>query len=263
MEMYARTMNKILNKLILLIALGSCGNAFSQDLNLFQATENNNAEEQNPRRPTRDSQANAIPAFTLVGTSRFGDKYYASLLNRDGTKVKVEWTPGRVQPMKDHIQYGIAQISSRSVSLRMPADEPCIENEDKGVSCNGNIALLKLSTATALAPSTNTNAPVRSTSENTQSVSTPTATAPNNEDSEFNQETIEGTNVLVRNPFSGELQTAPQLTPEEIAAREARRQRRAEQFSNFEVVRIPEDQIPEGMQRVRTPFGDVLEPLEN
>ena len=53
------------------------------------------------------------------------------------------------------------------------------------------------------------------------------------------------------------------LTPEQLAARDERRQRRAEQFRNFEIVRIPDDEIPEGMQRVRTPFGDSLEPAED
>ena len=75
--------------------------------------------------------------------------------------------------------------------------------------------------------------------------------------------TIGNSGVLTRNPFSGELQEAPNLSAEEITAREERRQARAEQFRNFEIVRIADDEIPEGMQRIRTPFGDRLEPDEN
>jgi hypothetical protein len=59
------------------------------------------------------------------------------------------------------------------------------------------------------------------------------------------------------------MQEAPILTEEQKAEREERRQRRAEQFRNFEIVRIADDEIPEGMQRIRTPFGDRLEPEEN
>ena len=76
-------------------------------------------------------------------------------------------------------------------------------------------------------------------------------------------DTIPGTNVLRRNPFTGELQTLPDRTPEEEAERNRIRAERAERFRNFEVVRIPDNEIPEGMQRVRTPFGDSLEPIED
>ena len=59
------------------------------------------------------------------------------------------------------------------------------------------------------------------------------------------------------------MQTLPNLTPEEIASREQRRAERAEQFRNFEIVRIADDDIPDGMRRIRTPFGDSLEPIED
>lgn len=245
-------------------ALGSKLCYAQQELNLFQATDSNEDRQANTRQPQRDAQRNTEPAFTLVGTSRFGEKYYASLRSRDGNAVKVEWNPGIVKEIEGYRDYSIAGINSRSVSIRMPESDPCIESEEKGIECNGNMAVLRLSTAKPLA-----TRPVNNTDSNQ-----PVVTAQiggvgfedSDEESEFTgdrPETIGNTNVLLRNPFSGELQTARELSPEELAAREEQRRQRAERFRNFEIIRIPDDEIPEGMRRLRTPFGDSLEPIED
>ena len=236
--------------------------SFSQDegLNLFQATERAQSD-QDSRTPQRSSTTSQDPAFTLVGTSRFGEKYYASLLSRSGDSVRVEWETGIVKNIEGYSGYGIADVNSRSVSLRLPSSETCISNELKGVRCNGNFAVLTLSNADPMksnSPINNVN--VVSQSDNAGQITTEGLSS---EESQEEKTTIGDTDVLIRNPFSGELQTVPDLAPEQIATREERRQRRAEQFRNFEIVRIPDDEVPVGMQRVRSPFGDSLEPIED
>ncbi len=92
----------------------------------------------------------------------------------------------------------------------------------------------------------------------------------NNSDTEFSNPEKENIDIIdgeegrfFKNPFSGEMQEIPELSPEELARRDERRGRRAEMFRDFEIVRIPDEDIPEGMQRIRTPFGDSLEPVES
>jgi len=148
-----------------------------------------------------------------------------------------------VIPIKEFNSFSIVDIGSRSVSIRYPADTPCVNSIDLGITCNGNMAVLRLSN---LAPIENNQV------ENNQA---------ENRIVEIDEN--ESVSKMIRNPFSGEMQEAPILTEEQKAEREERRQRRAEQFRNFEIVRIADDEIPEGMQRIRTPFGDRLEPEEN
>lgn len=231
---------------------------FAQELDLFQATDNPEETRQNTRSPQqRNAAANSEPVFTLVGTSRFGDEYSASLLTRERDSVIVEWTPGMVTGIEGYRNFGIADIGSRSVSVRHPDSDPCVENLDKGVKCNGNMAVLTLSNAQ----------PLESRERETESTIEINTSSADGEPVALNENgeplTIGNTGVLTRNPFTGELQSAPELSPEELAAREARRQRRAEQFRDFEIVRIGDNEIPEGMQRIRTPFGDRLEPTED
>lgn len=239
-------LQKVLLPLTTLFILPSHG--FAQDLNLFQATDNPEERQTDTRRSQRASERNTDPAFTLVGTSRFGDKYYASLMHRSGQSVQVPWTKGRVQNIDGYPGFGVADIRSRAVSVRFPDSDPCIQNLQKGVECNGNIGVLRLANAT----------PMESRVE-PEPATNDSGVSANEDEAVMTEDGV----TLIRNPFSGELQEAPQLTPEEIAAREARRQRRAEAFRDFEIVRIADDEIPEGMQRVRTPFGDRLEPVED
>jgi len=243
-------------KQIMLTSLFLSQFSFGQtELNLFQETADSpQRTETSTRRPERTNQRESEPAFTLVGTSRFGDEYFASLLARNGDSVKADWKMGTVAEIEGYRGYSIASIGSRKVSIRMPDSESCIESESKGVRCNGNIALLTLSYSEPL-----------EVVENIENSIVINDSVENGDDSETltddeSSQTIGNSRVLRRNPFSGELQELPNLTPEQQAARDARTQERAERFRNFEIVRIPDDEIPEGMQRVRTPFGDSLEP---
>ena len=227
------------------------GLAWSQELDLFQAVENTEENQENSRRTVRPERQTTEPAFTLVGTSRFGERYVASLLARDGQKVTVEWEKSQAKEILGYRGFSVVDMGSRRVTLDLPENESCVENEAKGVKCNGSYALLSLSVAQ----------PIEQIAEQNRNTNIVAESAPGTE-SESDAEEAESEPRVFRNPFTGEMQELPELTPEEQAAREERRQRRAEQFRNFEIVRIPDDEIPEGMQRIRTPFGDSLEPIE-
>ena len=232
---------------------------YSQQLDLFQTTEPNRQEETTSRRdrPSRENTNNSEPTFVLVGSSRFGDKYVVSLLSKDNKKITMEWTPGKIEAIDGYLNYGLADVGSRKATIRYPDAESCFSNPKRGVICNGNMAVLTLSNAEPIESSI-LNEPKKLVEE----FANPFELISNDTFDE-NSETIPGTNVLRRNPLSGELQTLPDLSPDEIAARERRRAERAEQFRDFEIVRIPDDEIPDGMRRVRTPFGDSLEPIED
>jgi hypothetical protein len=53
-----------------------------------------------------------------------------------------------------------------------------------------------------------------------------------------------------------------QLSPEEQAARAQRQQQRTDRLRAFQGRRIDDADIPPGMQRARTPFGDTLVPIQ-
>lgn len=234
--------------------------AFGQGLNLFQQTESSQGQQVDNTSPQRASRTQSTPAFTLIGIGRFGDEYYASLLSREGDSVRVKYDGKGITNIEGYRGFRIADISSRRVSIRFPDTDPCIENLDKGVQCRDDIALLTLRNATPLESKIPVSTDIITAGSEFESISI------NEGDSvvfEDNPDTIPGTNVLRRNPFTGELQTLPNRTPEEEAERNRIRAERAERFRNFEVVRISDNEIPEGMQRIRTPFGDSLEPIED
>lgn len=256
-------MKTIKSNLLITLCILTCPvSGFGQELNLFQQTESSQSQQVDNGRPQRASRAQSAPAFTLVGISRFGEEYYASLLSREGDSVRVKYNGKGITNIEGYRGFRIADISSRRVSIRFPDTDPCIENLDKGVQCLDDIALLTLRNATPKESrvSAQDTEEIISEGSDFESISINESDAVVFEDS---PDTIPGTNVLRRNPFTGELQTLPNRTPEEEAERNRIRAERAERFRNFEVVRIADDEIPEGMQRVRTPFGDSLEPIED
>jgi len=245
--------------LITLVSLDSTL-VLGQELDLFQQIENGNTQQLENGRPQRSSQSQSTPAFTLVGISRFGDKYFISLNNRDGGSVTVKYDGQEITNIDGYRGFRIAGVKSRMVSIRNPDSDPCIENLEKGVKCMNGIAVLTFANGTPIKSKVKSNEILTIESSELESITINEGDAEVFEDS---PDTIPGTNVLRRNPFTGELQTLPDRTPEEEAERNRIRAERAERFRNFEVVRIPDNEIPEGMQRVRTPFGDSLEPIED
>ena len=254
-------MKTMRNNLLMILSVLTCPVlVFGQELDLFQQTESSQSQLADNGRPQRASRAQSTPAFTLVGISRFGDVYFASLRSREGDSVSVKYDGKGITNIEGYRGFRIADISSRRVSIRFPDTDPCIENLDKGVQCRDDIALLTLRNATPMESKVKVVEEIITEGSEFESISINEGDAVAFED---NPNTIPGTNVLRRNPFTGELQTLPDRTPEEQAEVNRLRAERNERFRNFEVVRIADNEIPEGMQRVRTPFGDSLEPIED
>ncbi len=226
----------------------------AQPLTLFEPLEATTTPQQQAaaqqsaiRRPGQQPNE---PVFSLRSTSKFGDQYRTTLVNRDGTTVRIQYEPGRPAQVLGHPGFAVLDVSPRQVTLELPASEPCIENRDKGVSCVGpNLATLTLSNAAPIRPAQPQQArgpavPVRGVAF-PEGVSTAMEAA-----------MAEG--AVVMNPFTGEVQAVQQLTPEERAMRAQMQAERAGQLRDLQQQRIADDQIPPGMRRVRTPFGDRL-----
>jgi hypothetical protein len=172
-----------------------------------------------------------------------------SLITNNGSPVIVKWFGKSSSSLQGYPGYSVVDASSRTVTLVYPEATGCVSFPDKGVKCNGPYMLLSLTNERPIEQSNiqeNINADDLS-----------------NEEID-NLDIVDGEEGrFFRNPFSGEMQQIPDLSPEEQARRDERRGRRAEMFRDFEIVRIPDEDIPEGMQRIRTPFGDSLEPISS
>ncbi len=104
-------------------------------------------ERPNGRRGRASAASSAAePEFTLVGTSRIGDRYSAILKNRDGTEVVVTSESGRSTGIEGYSQYSVVDVGPGRVSIQYPGSSSCVEYRDQGVSCNtaANIASLEL-----------------------------------------------------------------------------------------------------------------------
>ena len=221
--------------------------SFAQKLDLFQEVER--VEDEGARTPNikKNIESESTPIFTVRGISRFGEKYLVSLSTNVGSSLTIEWDQKRNSMLEGFPNYSIVNVYSRHVALLYPENIGCVEFPDKGISCNGPYMLLKM---------TNSN-PIE---QNNILETTLEPEVRNQVEAEVQLADSEEVRFF-KNPFSGEMQEIPKLSPEEQARRDERRQKRAEIFRDFEIVRIPDDDIPEGMQRIRTPFGDSLEPL--
>lgn len=198
-----------------------------QNLSLFEPVAGN----EEPERPTEQrSGVEGVPTFTLVGTSRIGSKYTAILAHRDGSITRVSAHPGSTVELPDYPGYRLVGIGSRQVSLTTPGSDPCVDQQDRGVSCS-DIGVTQLSLATA--------APIAipEGEENAGAV-------PMNADPDAAPE----------NPFAAAIRMA-----REAEANGQPRRRRANP-EDFQPRRIAPEDVPAGMRVVRTPFGDRLVP---
>lgn len=130
----------------------------NQGFALFEAIENSAARsaEAPVRRNNRQSRATvAEPEFTLLGTSRIGDKYTVIIQPKDGEAIAVQADPAASTAIPEHSDYAIVNVASGAVSIRYPGNTDCVEFAERGVSCSeaGNIAELALATGESLPPS--------------------------------------------------------------------------------------------------------------
>jgi transcription antitermination factor NusG len=234
---------------VTLMSLLLVSSSYAQKLDLFQDIE---VEVDNEERVAKNRQNKIVdsgPAFVIKGISRFGDKYLVSILPNNNTPLIVRWSGKTSSSLKGFPGYSIVDVKSRSATLVYPESQGCTEFPAQGIKCNGPYMLLSLANGEPIEQS--------EALKDKKEINTLIQ-------QEENLEVVEGeSGRFFRNPFSGEMQLIPELSPDEQAIRDERRQRRSELFRDFEIVRIPDEEIPEGMQRVRTPFGDSLEPIES
>lgn len=243
--------------------LGLCAfGAQAQELRLFEPTETEQAQAATPF--TQDqvfAPANGQPAYTLRSLSRFGDRYQATLVNRAGETTKVGWRVGESAPVQNS-GFTIVAAGNGSLSLAHPGGDTCVAAPEVGVNCSaGNRSELRLTAA----------APLASNGVNTSMgpMPGPGGVSPNDPlginaiQAQPGVMVNEAGQQVFINPFSGQPEVIPQMTEEERIAREQRQQMRAARLRQFQQApqTIPDDAIPPGMERVRTPFGDTLIPL--
>ncbi len=246
----------------------------AQELRLFEPTEGEPvaAAPAGPEQPFA-TVGNGQPAYTLRSVSKFGDQYHAVLVDRSGQTVKVSWKEGESAPVPNSAFTVVSSGSSSTVSLNHPAGDGCVNAALVGVRCvDGNRSQLSLAVAAPLA--SNTQVPVlpQGAQGFVDNGNGGMVMGPNAPAGFFNDGVVgtfppgvdpaqSGQQVFI-NPFSGEPEVMPQVPPEEQAARQQRQELRAARLRQFEQQqRIEDADIPAGMQRVRTPFGDRLMPI--
>ncbi len=200
----------------------------SGNFTLFESLDNaqsNSASSVPGRNTGRDRNTRntaAAPTFTLVGTSRIGNRESAILKHMNGDTVRVPLTES-TNPVPDFQAYAIINRGDRQVSLRHPASAPCADFPDQGVICDPetNIATLSLTTAKAVV-------------------------VPELESLETEVES-QGEEESARNPFEA-------IRERGRAAGSAQ----AAEATRFQPRRIDPADVPPGMRVVSTPFGDRL-----
>lgn len=245
-----------------------------QTLTLFEPTETNGAPADQPQPAAVGFlPAGGQPAFTLRSAGRIGDRYHVVLVNRDGTVAKVQWQEGQTVQVPGFGGFTVTQVSSRSVRLNQP--ETCISAPERGVSClDSNQAELRLASAAPAVAQAQMMpaAPVGPSVQQDPFAAAAAAAArnPPQPNRGPNQQPLGVVNVMgeggaqavVINPFTGQPEAVPQLSPEEQAARMQRQRARAERMGRFVPQRIDDADVPPGMQKVSTPFGDTLVPIQ-
>lgn len=196
---------------------------------LFEDIESTNSSSNQSRsaRVTRENRNSpTTPEFTLVGTSRIGSNYQAILQNRNGESVVVNASPNSNTRIPGFSDYTVVDISAGRVSVRYPGNNPCVEYLDKGVSCNSaaNIAALGLTNGE----------PIASPEHQLNAVAS--------------DENVEESTPV--NPFE-----ALRASQENNAAATSDA---SNNNGRFRPRRIDQDDVPEGMRVISTPFGDRL-----
>lgn len=216
---------RFISVLFLLALPGLPVNAQQEELTLFEAVEAPSGFGAAPS--TQEQRAlPGSPTFTLLGTSRLGGKYRATLLSSDEQVIKVEYQGGDSVPIPGYVGYRLVSVGSREVTVSYPASTPCISAQDKGVRCGSDgQATLSLTTAAPVV--------VVAAEEATDAATEGEQAAEQNE-----------------NPFAAALRAAAQ--------NEATANSRGRNAQRFEPRRIPPEEVPPGMRVVRTPFGDRL-----
>lgn len=211
-------------------------NVQAQDFTLFEAVETSDRQQPAQPRPGRESRVTAAkPDFTLIGTSRIGNRYSVILAHRDGEKVVVNTEPGINTPIAKYSDYSLIATTAGNISITLPPSSPCTDFPESGVRCNenGSIAELTLPNKPAIAAT------------GQQSRTTGLAQT---------VETVEEVIEDPANPFAimrARASNGDDTNPANPANDSG-------QNARFVPRRIDPSEVPPGMRVVSTPFGDRL-----
>lgn len=231
----------------LCLGLGPAGLLLAQQLTLFEPLQQTDSAPDGSRMGPAPAIA-AMPGtagLALRSSARFGRVHQVVLSDASGNDLALQWQAGERVAVPQHPGYVVTGVNGMEVTLQHPAGQPCQDNDVSGVRClSGDTAVLSLATLSPLpkAPSPMGPEPQRT------------------EDGDIIRTDANGNTVFI-NPFSAAAMEAEELTPEQQQDRAARAQARQQRLQQFQIERIPDDQIPPGMRRVRTPFGDRLVPI--
>lgn len=228
----------------------------TQDFNLFKSVNTGSGADRlrDSSRGRRQGNARAAePEFTLIGTSRIGNKYSAILRNKDGREIVIDTSADTNTRIEGYSQFSIVNINAGRVAIQYPQSTSCVEYEDKGVSCNSgaNIASLALTNGAPIqrraSRSSGTNRGRRENAEDELANLISSA----EEDGEVivSVEEIDAPT----NPFAA-LRARAQANGGISTATSANTQQR----QSFTPRRIDPADVPPGMRVVSTPFGDRL-----
>lgn len=179
----------------------------------------------------RETTGNAgTPVFTLVGTSRIGERRSAIVRHSSGTTVPVTLRQTGVTPIPGYETYAIVGAAGSGLSVRYPGEQACVPFESSGVRCSDEqgVALLSLTTAAPIEP----EQPPAEDSAQDNPVANPADEG----------ETRNPFALLRERAENGELRTGD-------ADGNSRR---------FQPRRIDPADVPPGKRIVSTPFGDRL-----
>lgn len=170
--------------------------------------------------------------FVLKGVSQIGERYIVFLETPNTKVIKVDMEDKRRASVKNgYPDYHLIRMTDRKVKVDYPDNAPCRRpNPKKGLKCTngGKSATLEFIVGTALAPP-------------------PKAAVSKNPPNEVN-------------PFLAAMNKNKELSDEEKKKRDAALKKRRELYKNFKRQVIKDEDVPEGMRVVRTPFGDRLVP---
>ena len=176
------------------------------------------------RREAAENRANRPdnPTFSLVGTTRIGNKQSVIVAPDSGDAIVVNLDANGEGSIPDYPGYRVIAAEAGQVSLQIPGSANCTEFPERGVTCNGNTATMRLTVAEAIVER--------------QPVEEPA--------SESEEDLIANPG----NPFE-RIRAAQQVDGSAPVRPNSQR---------FQPRRIDPADVPPGMRVVSTPFGDRL-----
>lgn len=196
-----------------------------------QINKNNPFQQAINKKPTTPKKTTQQPKkpqkdFFLKGILQIGSRYSVILQTPSSKSLTQRYYQGKEIQLVGFPNYRLLKVSAREIELEYPKDAPCQkDNPKRGVKCKKG----KNDKTTAILSLVRNKAVKRA----------PTPTQTRN------------------NPF-----TANNLAAQEQEKkRQADLARRKEVYKNFKRKVIKDDEVPEGMRVIRTPFGDRLVPL--